>query len=67
MRYKGKDKDIKEIGKDLDVTTILEGNVRKEADDIRVTVYLVNVEDRSQIWADSPFPTGLPHLLRKEV
>ena len=38
MRYKATDKSIKEIGVELGVATILEGSIRKEGDDIRVTV-----------------------------
>jgi len=53
MLYKNKDRDIKEIGQELDVATILLGTVRKEKDDIRVTAQLVNVEDRFQIWSDT--------------
>jgi serine/threonine protein kinase/Tfp pilus assembly protein PilF len=52
MRYKNTDKDIKEIGQELDVTTILEGSVRKEKDDIRVTAQLINVEDSFHLWSD---------------
>lgn len=53
MRYKRTEKDIKEIGRDLDVATILLGSVRKDEDDIRVTTQFVNVEDRFQIWSDT--------------
>ena len=53
MRFKNKDIDIREIGKELDVTTILEGTVRKEEDNIRVTAQLVNVRDRFQIWSNT--------------
>ncbi|NIN92859.1 protein kinase [bacterium] len=53
MRYKNTNKDIKEVGQELDVTTILLGSVRKEKDDIRVAAQLVNVEDRFQIWSDT--------------
>lgn len=53
MRYKNTDKDIKEIGSDLGVGTILEGSVRKEEDNIRVTTQIVNVKDRFQIWTES--------------
>ena len=52
MRYKNTDKDIKEIGRDLDVSTILEGSVRKEKNDIRVTAQLINVEDNFHLWSD---------------
>ncbi|MFC2141870.1 protein kinase, partial [Acidobacteriota bacterium] len=52
MRLKNTEKDIKDIGQELDVSTILLGSVRKEADDLRVDVQLVNVEDRFQIWGN---------------
>ncbi len=52
MRFKDTEKDIKDIGKELDVSTILLGSVRKEADDLRVDVQLVNVSDRFQIWGN---------------
>jgi adenylate cyclase len=52
MRYKRAYKDIKEIGKELGVETILEGSIRREKDNIRVNAQLVNVEDGFQLWAD---------------
>jgi tetratricopeptide (TPR) repeat protein len=53
MRYKNTDKNIKEIGQELDVATILEGSIRKENDNIRVNAQLVNVDDDSHLWADT--------------
>jgi TolB-like protein/Tfp pilus assembly protein PilF len=53
MRYKNTDKDVRQIGQELGVKTILDGSVRKDDNDIRVTVQLVNTEDRFQIWGDS--------------
>jgi serine/threonine-protein kinase len=52
MRFKNTKKDIKDIGQELDVSTILLGSIRKEADDLRVDVQLVNVSDRFQIWGN---------------
>jgi serine/threonine protein kinase/DNA-binding NarL/FixJ family response regulator/Tfp pilus assembly protein PilF len=52
MRYKKAYKDIKEIGKELGVATILEGSIRREKNNIRVNAQLVNVEDGFQLWAD---------------
>ena len=51
MQLKDTKKDIKEIGQELNVNTILFGSVRKEGKDIRIDVQLVNVEDRFQIWS----------------
>jgi len=53
MRYKNTDKDIKEIGRELGVATILEGTIRKEKDKIRASAELINVEDGFHLWADT--------------
>jgi non-specific serine/threonine protein kinase len=52
MRYKDTDKDIKEIGQELDVATVLEGSVRKERDDIRVNAKLIRIKDSIPLWSD---------------
>lgn len=49
--YKKEIKDIREIGKELDVSTILEGSVRKAGNRIRVTAQLINTEDGFHIWS----------------
>jgi non-specific serine/threonine protein kinase len=53
MRYKNTQKDIKQIGKELGVSTILEGSLRKEQDNIRVSAQLINIEDGFHLWADT--------------
>jgi serine/threonine protein kinase/tetratricopeptide (TPR) repeat protein len=53
LRYKNTEKTIKNIGKELNVTTVLLGSVRKEKDDIKVTTQLVNVEDEFQLWTQT--------------
>jgi len=53
MRYKNTDKDIKEIGDELDVATILEGSIRKERDDIRVNAKLIRIKDIIPLWSDT--------------
>ncbi|MEN8152869.1 MAG: protein kinase [Acidobacteriota bacterium] len=53
MRYKNTKKDIRKIGKELDVKTILEGSVRKEKERIRVTAQLINIKDGSHLWAET--------------
>jgi len=50
--FKGKDEDIREIGRKLDVTSILEGSVRKAGDRIRITAQLINVTDGSHVWSE---------------
>ncbi len=51
MSYKNKDKKISEIGKELQVTTLIEGSVRKSGNKIRVTVYLVDANSERHLWS----------------
>ncbi len=53
IRYKNTDKNIKEIGQELGVATVLEGSVQKEKDNIRVIAQLINVEDNFHLWSQS--------------
>jgi TolB-like protein/class 3 adenylate cyclase len=50
MKYKGVQKSASEIGKELNVSHILEGSVRKSNDKIRITAQLINVEDEYHLW-----------------
>ena len=50
--FKGKDVDIREIGRTLNVDKVLEGSVRKSGQRLRITAQLVNVEDGYHIWSD---------------
>jgi len=50
--FKGKELDIREIGKKLEVETVLEGSVRKAGDKIRITVQLVKVDDGYPLWSE---------------
>lgn len=51
--FKGKNEDLRKIGKALDVTTVLEGSVRKSGDRVRVTAQLINVSDGSHLWSET--------------
>ena len=53
MSYKNPDRDIKNIGQELDVRTILEGSIQREDSRIRVNAQLINVEDDSHLWSDT--------------
>ena len=52
MPYRGKQKSVREIGKELGVGAILEGSVRREANRVRVNVQLINAENDHHIWAE---------------
>ena len=50
--FKGKKDDIRDIGTKLNVSTVLEGSVRKAGKRIRITAQLINVEDGYHIWSE---------------
>ena len=49
--YRGEEKDIKKIGEELNVDTILEGSIRIAGDKIRVTTQLNKVSDQSHLFS----------------
>lgn len=51
--YKNTKKDIREIGKELNVATILEGSVRQSGNTIRVTAQLINTDDGFHVWSEN--------------
>ena len=52
MAYRGKQKSVRQIGKELGVSAILEGSVRREGDRVRVNVQLINATNDHHIWAE---------------
>jgi serine/threonine-protein kinase len=50
--FKNRNLEINEIGRALNVSTILEGSVRKSGDKLRITVQLVNVADGFHLWSE---------------
>jgi len=50
--FKGRTVDIREIGRTLDVETVLEGSVRKAGDRLRITAQLINVDDGYHLWSE---------------
>jgi TolB-like protein len=51
--YKGKDKDLREIGSELGVQYVVEGSVRKQGDRLRITAQLVDATDNFHVWSES--------------
>ncbi|MBN1183171.1 MAG: tetratricopeptide repeat protein [Bacteroidales bacterium] len=49
--FKNKQADLREVGRILDVETILEGSIRKSKDLLRITAQLIKVSDGSHIWS----------------
>jgi len=50
--YKGKTVSAQQVGRELGVRYVLEGSVRRIADQVRVNVQLIDAESGVQIWAD---------------
>jgi serine/threonine protein kinase/tetratricopeptide (TPR) repeat protein len=52
FRFRGSDLDIRQIGRQLDVATVVEGSVRRAGTRLRVTAQLVNAENGYQLWSE---------------
>ena len=52
MTFKGSDKKIPEIAKELNVRYVLEGSVRKAGNNLRITAQLIDAERDVHVWAD---------------
>jgi eukaryotic-like serine/threonine-protein kinase len=50
--FKGKTRDIREIGQKLGVENVLEGSVQVAGDNLRVTARISNVQDGRQVWSE---------------
>jgi eukaryotic-like serine/threonine-protein kinase len=50
--FRGEKIDVREIGKRLNVETVLEGSVRKAGDRLRITAQLINVSDGYHLWSE---------------
>jgi adenylate cyclase len=53
MHYKGSQKRIDEIGRELGAQYILEGSVRRGSGRVRITAQLIQVVDQTHLWAES--------------
>ena len=51
--FKGKNEDLRLIGKALSVAHILEGSVRKSGNQIRITAQLIKVDDGYHMWSET--------------
>jgi eukaryotic-like serine/threonine-protein kinase len=52
-KYRGASHDLREIGQQLRVANILEGQVQKAGDQVRIRVQLINSSSDSHLWADT--------------
>ena len=50
--YKGKSVDIRAVGRELGVRTVLEGSIRRAGDRIRITAQLIDAATGGHVWAE---------------
>jgi len=53
MQFKKNPKPIREVSRELDVGTVLEGSVRKAGEKLRVTVQMIDTSKDKHVWAES--------------
>jgi tetratricopeptide (TPR) repeat protein len=53
FQFKGKNEDPRVIGQKLNVTTLLEGSVRKAGNQVRITAQLVQAADGFRLWSET--------------
>jgi serine/threonine protein kinase/tetratricopeptide (TPR) repeat protein len=53
FRYKGKEIDAPQVGKELTVDALLTGRIVRRGDTIQVTADLTNVQDNTEIWGET--------------
>ena len=53
LQYKGTNKTVVEIAKEVNVNTILEGSVRRIDNNVRVVAQLIDIETDDHLWANT--------------
>jgi len=53
MGYKGTTKKVREIGRELEVGSVLEGSVRKAGSKVRITAQLIDAATEGHLWAQN--------------
>jgi len=53
FQFKGKNEDLREVGRKLGVANVLEGSVRREGNHLRITAELIKADDGFQLWSQT--------------
>src|SRR6266436_5661084 len=53
FQFKGKNEDLRDVGRKLGVANVLEGSVRREGNHVRITAELTKADDGFQLWSQS--------------
>jgi len=51
MHYKNSQESLAQIGRELGVQYVLEGSVRRDANQVRITAQLIEMKDQTHLWA----------------
>jgi TolB-like protein/DNA-binding winged helix-turn-helix (wHTH) protein len=53
FQFKGKNEDLRDVGRKLGVANVLEGSVRHDGNHVRITVELIKADDGFQLWSQT--------------
>jgi len=53
FQFKGKNEDLRDVGRKLGVANVLEGSVRREGNHVRITAELIKADDGFQLWSQT--------------
>ena len=67
FQFKGESRDIREVGRTLNVATLLVGSVRKSGNRIRVTAQLIDVSNGLSLWSQTYDERAMSDILDIQV
>ena len=53
FQFRGRNEDLRDVGRKLGVANVLEGSVRREGNNVRVTAELIKADDGFQLWSQT--------------
>jgi TolB-like protein/DNA-binding winged helix-turn-helix (wHTH) protein/Flp pilus assembly protein TadD len=53
FQFRGKNEDLRDVGRKLGVANVLEGSVRREGNNVRITAELIKADDGFQLWSQT--------------
>jgi TolB-like protein/Tfp pilus assembly protein PilF len=53
FQFKGKGGDVREIGRKLGVSHVVEGSIRRDGEQVRINAQLIRVADGFQVWSET--------------
>ena len=65
FQFRGKNEDVRDVGRKLGITNVLEGSVRRDGNDVRITAELIKADDGFQLWSQ-PYDRGIKDIFAVE-